>query len=144
MRAYLSPQNIAIKKIKDGQCGCWCIRLDHDNFEANKELTATGYEIELDILISQLKYKRNIVWLPITIKETGITNSKFEMNITKLAWLSKKIGMRKEEIVTKAKEFEKEKIDQIKEAEEESIKKGDTENTFSNYLNAIQTNADFF
>jgi arylamine N-acetyltransferase len=39
-------------KIEDGQSGCWCFRL---NSERELNLTATGYEIELDILIELLK-----------------------------------------------------------------------------------------
>lgn len=128
-------------KIEDGQSGCWSIRL-HDKFKPETELTATGYEIELDILINQLKYKKNIVWLPIKIIDTGISRFKFSANIRKIVWLVNKLSMRKEEILRLADKFKREHEQEIKEAEEESIRLGDVENKFDNYLNSIEKSED--
>lgn len=126
--------------IEDGQCGCWCIKLDHNKFQIEKELSARGYEIELDILISQLKYNRNIVWLPIKITDTKQTKFKFGVNISKLEWLSKKLVITKEEILVFLEEFQKHKEKEILEAEEEAIKMEDLDSKFGNYIAEIKKN----
>ncbi|MFH1225528.1 MAG: hypothetical protein V1676_07030 [Candidatus Diapherotrites archaeon] len=129
--------------IEDGQCGCWCIRLGNKDCDLQKELTATGYEIELDILISQLKYGRNIVWLPIKITDTKKSKYTFGANILKMEWLSGKLGLRKSEALSFMREFQSKNGGEIRDAEDESEKLGDAENKFDNYVQKIEESTKF-
>lgn len=123
--------------IEDGQCGCWCVKLSGEGYDLQKELTATGYEIELDILVSQLRYGRNIIWLPIKITDTKKSKFTFDVNIAKIEWLSGKLELRKGEILSFMREFRLANEVEIADAECESEKMGVAENKFDNYVRRI-------
>ncbi len=129
--------------IEDGQCGCWCVKLDSDGYDLEKELTATGYEIELNILISQLQHERNIVWLPVRLTDEKKSNFEFGANIVKMAWLSKKLKIKKEKILDLLQRFQEINKVEIEEAEKESFELGDKENTFDNYVQRIKESDGF-
>lgn len=124
--------------IEDGQCGCWCVKLNGEGYDLQKELTAMGYEIELDILISQLKYGRNIVWLPIKITDTKKSKFTFDVNIAKMEWLSRKLELRKGEVLSFIREFRLGNKEEIADAERESEKLGAANNKFDNYVQKIE------
>jgi len=87
--------------IEDGQSGCWSVRLG-DSF---KPLTASGYEIELEILIQQLENNNNILWLPVQIEDTKISLFNFVVHINKMQWLANRLSIRKEQILDSLKKF---------------------------------------
>jgi len=125
-------------KIDDGQSGCWCIRLS--NGDRCLHLTALGYEIELDVLLNLLKQKRNIVWMPITVKNTGRSQFNFSSNIRKIEWLSKNLPISKKVVLELLEIFRKEHVDEINAADEESKSLGLLENNYVNYAKKIEEN----
>ncbi|MEK6869704.1 MAG: hypothetical protein AABX63_05955 [Nanoarchaeota archaeon] len=129
-------------KILDGQSGCWAFKL-FNGFKSGY-ITAKGYEIELDILINILEFKLNIAWLPIKIKNTKVTNFTFDANIQKIEWLSKRLEIRKEEILKSLKIFQSKNTIKILEAEKEAKELGLSECTFSNYAEHIEKSENFF
>jgi len=85
------------KPIPDGQCGLWGfkigeIKTDNSKYEKIK-LTATGYEIELDLLSEVIGKGLQYAFLDIVLpaKNDGITSSfKYDNNMSKMKALFKK------------------------------------------------------
>lgn len=123
--------------IEDGQSGCWCFKLDND-----LNLSARGYEIELDVLINQIKNKKNIFWLPINVIDAQVTKYAFSDGIQKIDWLSKELKLRKSKILDLLEKFKIKKSEEIKEAEKHSIEINKPENTFKNYTTEIEKRLD--
>lgn len=93
-------------KLPDAQCGCWGLRA---NLLKRLSLTAVGYEIELDLLVSALEARIDICFFPVKIIESATKISSFDpsYHIDKLKFLLNKLSF--DEFMLKAL-FEKFKI----------------------------------
>lgn len=86
-------------KLPDAQCGCWGLRT---NLLKKISLTANGYEIELDLLVSALDSSLDICYFPVKIVEEATKISSFtpEQHINKLIFLLNKLSF--DEFILKA------------------------------------------
>lgn len=80
-------------RVPDGQCGCYGF---HNSIIKKLSLTATNFDIELDLLINILQREEELTYIPIKIEqEEERSNFTFEKNIEKLEFINKKLCLNK-------------------------------------------------
>ncbi|MFH1287985.1 MAG: hypothetical protein ABII25_04735 [bacterium] len=91
--------------LPDAQCGCWG---GHANILKSLPLTAKTYDIEIDLVSSAIANNLSISFIPVTmdINEFPISNfTSFDIDITKLNFLTNKLGLDKHSIQLSYKKF---------------------------------------
>ena len=99
------------KDISDGQCGLWGYKFGKLNINGcykEIELTAEGYEIELDLLCEVLKNNLNYSFVDVELPENSKIKSSFVYtnNLTKIKFFLNKYKGLKENIPSYIKQFE--------------------------------------
>ena|GEM_PF-6582772 len=116
--------------LKDGQSGFWCIRISKD-FSLD-ELSAEGYELELDILFMLLGKEKRIIWEPVNVIFTGVSKFTFESNLLKMRWLKEHVP----DVDHVLSEFIASNAERIRECNEEAAK--DKQKTFDEYCSEVR------
>lgn len=124
-------------EIPDGQCGLWGYYAKEISISKGKTericLTATSYDIELDLLSEVLSKKLNYIFVPIELPkaEAPKTGFTFEDNIKKMRFLLEKYPALRQKLKGYLEEYKKANETKIEELDE-------SENSlWSNYCNEI-------
>jgi hypothetical protein len=121
-------------EIKDGQCGLWAYRnpkLLCNNGQIKKiNLTASSYEIEIDLLSEVLEKRLEYSFVDIELPQRTSTSSfKYENNLIKMRFLLNKYSKLTEFLLNYLTEFER--------INEEVLKKEEIKKIWENYKKDI-------
>lgn len=90
--------------LPDGQCGCWGLKAPLLN---SLSLTAIGFEIELDILISALDAKENPYYIPVKLNKISPTTFNEKEHRAKLNFLIGQLGLNRSLLLGYYENFKK-------------------------------------
>jgi len=99
--------DLALRILPDGQAGCWAFRLHAAKW---LPLTASGYEIEYDLLVSTLDSGLRAAFTPPLIMSSGPRHSSastapVDMSLHKLRFIEAKLRITPQETAKAWKEF---------------------------------------